>query len=407
MSFSPKKYFSKIKSPDVLVHYYKMHDIDAFFEIGEQTPRKQAIEIMLDFYNSLEPSKKYDISRELALLESISNKFTPTLFVDILKKNGTVIKELEIECVSDHDKTMYFYTHHNDVVDEVLFYNDFYKAKGYMLYESKEIALDVAESKMTECEREFKRLANKDYRVTECDMESKVLNDMMFVNVTFDGSPLLNPTKNKETGEIDRKNTTRKLEQVRIVYLPKDREVLISTTLGKQEKIYFLDTFLRIVCDSAYEDKIQSFDLSQIKSSNFDFKTSNKGVPLLNWKIKAIAISYGDGKSKKKIRISLPSSVQENGLIPLSSAIEEIGIGNTFKSSIIENISLSFSFTDIEKSDKNVNVSCSISTTKSSLSPLFPYDRYARILLKLSGIDRGFIEKITQEKEKVEKKWEV
>ena len=405
MSFSPKKYFSKIQSPDVLVKYYATHNIQAFFEIGEQTPRKQAVEIMMDFYTSIDPAHKYDIERELALISSLSTKHAPPLFIQaLIKANIPTIPE--IECHTDHDRVLYYYTYHKKIVDEVLFFHDFYIAKGYMLYEAKEIDLLKAELAMTECAKEFKRIANKDDRVTECEVETKNLADMLYVHVTFDGAPILTPTRNKETGELDRTKTVRKLEQIRIVYLPQDKEVLISYTGNKHERLIFLDTFLRIVCDSGYEDKVQSFDLSSFKKETFDFRTTSKNVPLLQWKIKAVTVSFGESKAKKKLRLSLPSTPQEQGLSPLFSTLEEAKMTELFTNCAIENMTLSFSFTDINKPQKQVNVSCSLSTTKSSLLPLFPYDRYARTLLKLAHIDKGFIEKAKKEKEEVSKKWE-
>jgi hypothetical protein len=51
-----------------------------------------------------------------------------------------------------------------------------------------------------------------------------------------------------------------------------------------------------------------------------------------------------------------------------------------------------------------VNVSCSLSNNKSSLCPLFPYDRYARTLLKQAGVDNGFVEQVKKDVEKVDKK---
>ncbi len=42
-----------------------------------------------------------------------------------------------------------------------------------------------------------------------------------------------------------------------------------------------------------------------------------------------------------------------------------------------------------------------------SLCPLLPYDRMARILLKLSHIEQEFVEPAKKEKDDVAKKWEV
>lgn len=406
-SFSVKNYFKKIYSAELLTEYYKTHDVQAFFEIGEQTPRKTAVNIFLDFYKSLSPSEKIDIEKELTIINTLSTKYSTDLFKAILKEKK-LSDETQIECFSDHDRVLYYYIFNKDIFDEVMFFHDFYTARGYMLYEAKEVALDLAETNSGELTREFIRIANKDDRATECDVMIKKLDGLLYVNATFDGSPQITPTRNKETGEIDKTRTQRKIEEVRIVYLPSDKEVLISYTGNKQEKIIFLDTFLRVICNSGYEDKVESFDLSQLKSRTFDFSQTNKGLPLLNWKIKNVTLSFGSGEgTKKKLKLTLPSSVQENGLSPFFSTLDELGLNAQLKNFTIENVSLSFSFSDKEKADKSVNVSCSVSLNKSSLSPLFSYERYARALLKQSGIDNGFIEQAKKEKEEKIKKWEV
>lgn len=406
-TFSPKNYFKKIQSPSVLIKYYSDNGIQAFFEITDQTPRKRAVEIMLDFYLSLSPEEKYDIERELALIDSLSTKYAPEIFIKILKQNGAKNTEMLIECISDHDKVLYYYTHHKDIVDQAFFIHDFYTTKGYMLYEAKEVALDKVEMEIGECTREFKLIANKEDRATELDIETKTLDGIFYLFGTFEGSPLLTPTKNKETGEIDRKKTTRKIEQIRIVYLPNDKEILISYTGSKQEKVLFLDTFLRVMGAGGYDDKVQNFDISVFKDEIFDFMRWNKGVPLLNWKIKSIALSVGEGTLKKKLRMTLPSSAQEFNLSPLFSTIDELSISKAFESCAIESVALSITLSKIGNSEKSVRVGCTISPSKSSLSPLLPYDRYVRALLKQSGIDKGFVEKVMKEKGEVIKKWEV
>jgi hypothetical protein len=151
---------------------------------------------------------------------------------------------------------------------------------------------------------------------------------------------------------------------------------------------------------------MESFNLSVFKKQDFDFKTTNNGTPLLTWKIKAITLSFGSEKTKKKMRLSLPSTAQEHGLNPLFSTLEELELTTKIQSYNIDNVTLSFSFIDKVKADKSANVSCSLSLTKSSLCPLFPYDRYARTLLKQAGVDGGFVENVKKETENVAKKWE-
>ena len=409
-SFSPKKYFKKIATPTILTRYYAKHSVEALFPITEGTPRKQIVDMFIDSYKNLSPEKKIDISKELAVLDTVSTRHTVSLSIRILKEHKVANKE-EIDVASNADRMLYFYLYHQDLFKEILFFNDFYKNRSYMLYEAPTIDVKAAEYNITELSKELNRIVNTDERVTDCDVTGKVLDDVLYVQAVFDGSPEIAPTRNNETGELDRTKTTRKLELIRFVYLPKDKEVLISYTGNKQEKLLFLDTFLRIICGgNGYEDKIESFNLDIIKEKSFDFLTTKKNIPLLTWKIKAITLSFGgDDTYRKKFRITLPSSAHEHGLSPLYTALGELGLPQNLEVFSIENISFIFSFTDKTVPDASINTACTVSLLKSSLCPLFEYERLARVLLKQGGIDEGFIENAVKEKKgsEVMTKWEV
>lgn len=404
-SFSVKNYFKKIHTPEILTEFYKQHNIVAIFEITESTPRKNVIGIFMDFYTSLPPEQKIDIEKELALIGSISTKYTPPLIRSLLREKK--ISEItQLECASDHDTVLYWYIFNKEVFDDALFFHDFYSSRGYMLYEAKDTELASADFAMTELKKEFTRLANKEDNATECDFTHRTLDTILYITMTFDGKPVLS-TKKSTTSDTATQ-VTRKKEEVKIVYLPQDKEVLISFTGPKYEKLIFLDTFLRIVCASGYEGKVESFVLSSFTDETFDFSKTNKGVPLLTWKIKAVTLAFGGNeKQKKKMKLMLPSSSQEYGLSPLRGALEELGILGQAKQYKVENVAVQFSFTNTHKADASVTVSCTISLTKSSLCPLFPYDRFARTLLKQAHIEQGFIEVAKKEKDDVAKKWEV
>jgi hypothetical protein len=406
-AFSIKNYFKKIYSPDVLVEFYKQHDIVALFEITDSTPRKNAVSAFVEFYNALPPEHKIDIEKEFALIASISTKYSAPIFSSILKEKK--LPEItQIECESDHDKVLYHYMFNREVFDDALFFHDFYSSRGYMLYEAGEVTLTETDLALTELKREFTRIANKDDNATECDFEHKTLDKMVYFAMTYDGKPIISAKKSvPDDGEVTTK-TTRKQETVKIVYLPTDKEILISFTGGKYEKLIFLDTFLRIVCKSGYEGKVELFDLSSFSQHDFDFTKTNKGLPLLTWKLKATTLSFGGTeKSKKKMKLMIPSTPQEHGLAPLFSTLEEIGIVSDIKSYGVENVSLTFSFINSQKPDKSIPVACSLSKGKSSLCPLFPYDRIARTLLKQAGIEQGFVEPEKKAVEDVSEKWEV
>ncbi len=405
-SFSPKKYFQKIHAHELLADFYEKFSITAILGITDSTARKNAVGSMMEFYKSLTPSQRIDIEKEFVLINLLSTKHSIPLFTSILKEKKLPHEETNVECKTIEDKVLYYYLNHKDVFDEVLFFHDFYVSKGYMLYEANTVDLTKAMFSVTELTKEFKRIANKDERVTDCDVTAKVLDNLLYVHALFEGTPEIQPRRDTVTGEFDRSRTVKKQEEVKIVYFPEDKEVLISYTGNKHERLVFLDTFLRIVCDCGFEDKIQSFDINTFKNRDFDFSKTNKGIPLLNWKIKGITLSFGNEKAKKKIKLSLPSTASENGLGPMFSVLDELTLTKQFELYIIENISLGFYFIDSKKADKSITVSCSLSPNKSSLCPLFPHDRHTRTLLKQAGIDHGFIEQVQKDTEKVAKKWE-
>lgn len=407
-SFSIKNYFKKIHTHELLADLYEKNSITAILGITESTSRKNAVDIMMDFYKSLSPSDRIEIEKELIVISTLSTKHSIPLFVSLLKEKKLPHDITTVECKTTEDRVLYYYLYHKDVFDEVMFFHDFYTSRGYMLYEAKEIDLVSALFSITELTKEFKRIANKDERATECDVTAKGLDGLLYLHATFEGGSHISPRRDSATGELDRTRTIRKHEEVKIVYLPKDKEILISYTGSKHEKLIFLDTFLRIVCSGGYSEKIESFDLKKIKNKDFDLSTTNNNTPLLIWKIKGITLSFGgEKKSKKKMKLSLPSTVQENRLNPLFSTLEELNLSKQFQLYSIENITLSFSFINKENPEKSVNVSCSLSQNKSSLCPLFQYDRYTRILLKHSGIYGGFVEQIKKDTNDVTNKWQV
>ncbi len=391
-TFSARQYFKNIQTPELLTTYYATHGITAIFEVEEDTPRKAVLEMLYDFYKGLDADKKFDIERELAVLDSISIKHTPGLFVSLLKEKKLPYEVTQIECVSVHDKVLYYYLYNKELFEEVLFFFDFYATRGYSLYEAKEVEVADAEFAVTELTREFARIANKNDRVTECDVNARILDGLLYLQATFEGAQKVSPAIDRETGEMDRTRTVRKLEQIHIVYFPKDKEVLISYTGSKHEKLVFLDTFLRIACGGGYEDKVESYSLSVCKNPTFEFPQTDREVGLISWKVKSVTLSFGGEKKKKKIRLSLTSSIQEQGMTPLMSTLKELNVNTYLENFTIEQIAFNFSFVNHEKSDSAINLQYSVSPLKSSLCPLFHYDRLARSLLKQAGIYEGFVE---------------
>ena len=399
-AFSTKNYFKKIYSPLVLTEFYKKHNITAIFEVTESTPRKTIVGLFNDFHASLSPEEKITTEEELAIVSSVSSPYAANLLTLILKEKN-LSSVTTIECASEYDVVLYHYIFNRDIFDELAYFHIFYSNRGYMLYEAKEVDLISAVYACTELQKEFTRIINKDDNATECAFEQKVLDGLLFIKVNFDGGKIVTARKEKQS-------LVKKQEEIKIVYIPEQKEVLITFTGSKYEKLIFLDTFLRIVCKSGYDGKVESFDLTKFSETDFDFSNSNKGIPLLTWKAKAVTLTFGGSeKQKKKMKLTIPSTPQEHGLAPFRTTLEEIGILSKVKEYGVDNVSINFSFTHKEKSDKSVQVSCSLSQIKSPLCPLFPYDRYARTLLKQAGIEKGFIEVVKKEKEDVTKKWEV
>ncbi len=85
-AFSVKNYFKKIHSHELVADFYETHGIVAILGITDTTARKNAVDLMMDFYKSVEPVKKIDIEKELALIGTLSTKYSVALFIALLKQ---------------------------------------------------------------------------------------------------------------------------------------------------------------------------------------------------------------------------------------------------------------------------------------------------------------------------------
>ena len=402
--FSPRQYFKNIQTPQLITQLYATHGVTAVFEISETTPRSVVVDMLYDYYKSLDGSIKYDIERELALVHSLSTKFSPALFRSALQSAGKPHEVTEVECKTIHDFTLYYYLTQREVFDEVLYYHDFYTGRRYFRYEAKRVDLSEGAKSLPELTKEFERIANKHDRVTSCDVTHRVLDGRLYIHASFEGSAKVTPVLDKETSIIDRTRTSRSLEQIHIVYIPEDEEVMIAYTGGKAEKLILLDTFLRLVCGSEYQGKVESYDLKHFSKQNFTFPNASHGFALLSWKIKSLKFSFGAEKIKKRIHMALPSAQQEVGMAPLYAMLRELGLESRFSSFTIDQVALSFTFVNEEKPESSVNLRFTITPNKISLNPLFPYDRRARLFVRQVGVDLGFVEDTskTEKEEKIE-----
>jgi hypothetical protein len=282
----------------------------------------------------------------------------------------------------------------SDVFEDLEFFHQFYITKGYMPYEAKKVSLQDADFAISELTREYTRISKKEGRDTSCITKHKTLGNIMYVTASI-------------TEHTTEDENPRILQTIKIAYLPDDAEVLIAYSGKKYEKLLYLDTFLRIVCGGGYDAKELSYSLSPIQNDTFDFAKHANGIPLMTWKIKGITLSFGNEKVKKKMKLTLPSSMHEYGFSPLKNTLDELALATKWKEYTVDSVTLMFSFVHMYKGDKSVQTPCTISLTKASLCPLFPYDRYVRSILQSSNIERGFIEAVRKEKEDMAKKWEV
>ncbi len=391
-TFSLKRYLSKVYTYELLNELFKKHKVTAFFEISDSIPRKAALDIILDTFKGLDIGKRIDIEKELSYVSTFSTAFAASLYKKLLTKELSSTFEPEIECPTDTDMVLYCFLRHRDLLDRVLFLHDFYTSKSYMTYEApkKETNEEMDfEEKSSELIKDFERLANKDDNATEAKIAFEVLDNILYLSVLFEGRYQVEPKINKESGELDRTHSIRKVERVFIAYVRDEGRVLIRGTVGRTALTHFLDSFLRIICVSAYEGKKESYDLSAFKNLSFDFISHNKGTPLLRWKIKTISLSFANGK--KKIRLALPSEQHSVALTPLSETLDDLGMISKYDSFAIDSLSLVFTFADKEREGKSINVSTSLSPKKNGLCPLFPAHNYVRKLLTLTAIDKGFV----------------
>lgn len=393
-SFSAKQYFQKLFSAELLTEFYKHHGIVALFEVTENTPHKNAVAAFFEFHQSLSPEEKLDTEEDLARIAAVSSKNSLHL-LSLILKDRSLPEVTTLECTSDHDFVLYHFLFTREVFEDLEFFHQFYTTKSYMLYEAEKVTLKDADFAMTELEREYTRIAQKENSEVKCFIESKSLGNVFYMHGTFTEQAA------EEDGE------SKVLEVVNIAYLPEDEEVLITYTGKKYEKLIYLDTFLRVVCTRGYEAKELAYTLSPLQHDEFDFAKYKDGVPLMTWKIKGVTLSFGSEKVKKKMKLTLPSSMHEYGLSPLKNTLDELGLVTKWKEYSIDSVTLVFSFVHIQKGDKSVQTPCTISLTRASLCPLFPYDRYIRSILKSSGVEQGFIEAVKKDTGTANKKWEV
>lgn len=385
-TFSSKKYFSKIYVPSLFADLAQQHGEQLLFDIGEQTPRKLAIQLMEDGLKSLPTEMRLAVIKDLSYLSSITTPHAPALGKKLFKELEGKEFEPEVECVSAEDTMLYFFLHHEDIASKLAYLAPFYASKNYLSYEAKNTEKLETETKLTELSREFTRIANKEDNATEQHMEHLFLDNVWYITSTFHEGYDVGQKLNEEG--TDRKHITRRVQTVRIAYLPQEEVVLISGNIGKNQKLIFLDTFLRVVTGGGYEGKTEKYDLTPLKNLAHDFTVYNKGTPFIKATIKSITLSYADGK--KKLRIALPSGREHNGLQALQEVLNELGLDERYASFDIVNIAFGFMFQNKEKQDKSVNVSCSLSPLKATLCPLFEYERYTKSILKNAGIYEGF-----------------
>ncbi len=387
-SFSIKKYLSKLQSHQLLSELIAHHGAQALFEINDQTPRKLAIQLMEDSIKSLDTEKRLEVVKDLSFIASVTSAHTSSLGKKLFKQETNKDFEGDVECATDTDIILYLYLRHEDIVDKLAFLYPYYASKSYITYEAKTVDQIEIESKMTELGREFTRLANKEDNATEQEMEHLFLDGILYVESKFQGGYDIESKLDAKTGEINRKHVSRKIETVRVAYIPTEKIVLIAGNVSKPQKMLFLETFLRVVCAAGHEGKIEKYNLIPFKNLSFDFVQYNKATPFIKATIKSITISYAEGK--KKLRLTLPSSREHNNMSSLQETLNELGLTEQFGSFDITNIAFGFMFQNKEKQDKSVNVSCSINSNKASLCPLFEYERYTKQILKNAGVYEGW-----------------
>ncbi len=387
-SFSTKKYFSKLFAHSLVSELAANHGAQLFFEINDQTPRKLAIQLMEDSIKSLDTGKRLEVLKDLSYIASITSTHTALLGKKLFKVETGKEFEPEVECKSDADVLLYIFLRHEAITDKLAFLFPFYASKSYISYEAKKVTQVEIESKLTELSREFTRIANKDDNATEQEMGNIVLDNILYVESKFQGSYDVSEKLDSKTGEIDKKHVVRKIETVRIAYLPNEEVVLVAGNTSKEQKMIFLDTFLRIVTNGGFEDKIEGFNMEQLKNLSLDFVQYNKGTPFIKASIKSVTLSYNEGK--KKLRLALPTSNEHSGMQLLSETLSELGLEERFQSFDIVNMTFGFMFQNKDKQDKAVNVSVSISPNRATLCPLFEYERYTKSILKNAGIYEGW-----------------
>ncbi|MEN9881072.1 MAG: hypothetical protein RLZZ308_255 [Candidatus Parcubacteria bacterium] len=386
--FSSKNYFKKIYTPELIVELYKRHEVTALFEITEQTPRKNVLNILNDFHNSLSPEQKITIEEEFRAIYEVFTPHSDYIISLILKERG-LSSVTTIECKSSLDLVLYYYLFNKeDIFDDLTFFTRFYKKAGYMLYEAKEVEVNDVLFATTEIAKEYKRILEKEDRIIETEYDAKSLQGYIYFIMTA------------------KDIVSKREDTVRVVYMGGQKEIIVSHTGGAYEKKLLLDTFLRIACADGYLERVESYSLTSFMKEEYTFVTPSPSL-LMSWKAKNITLSFGSDTQRHKMKYSLPSKTEGVHLHPLFALYKELGIYDKLPSLTIDSITLSFYCIDQKNKEKTVHIPVTLSSNKTSLCPLYFYHAHIREIFKTSNIFQGFIEQAKKEKEAVTKKWEV
>lgn len=393
--FIPSSYFKKINTTSLVHDFYEAHNVAGFDTIPETVPKKDAVRIMVEFYQALDPSVRIDLEPHFITLAKLSTK-TGAKILGMLALEKKIVMDLaEFVTATFADKVLYYALHHNELLSEALFLTEFYENKGYYTYPSPHKELIEVESSLRALRNEFEIILRKETRARFSFLETKIFDGRIHLLLSFEDYPKLSPSVNFKEGVLDRTTTHRPVKDVYFIYHP-DRDELDIKYLGsKKERDLCLETVLRIVFNTVLDTKKRVYDISLFKEKTFALTTHQAKGDFLSWRLQSLSLLFIE--TKQTLRLAAPTGrATSDGTVDMWEIMEKLSLTERLGGIEIKSVGLLMRFTDTATEKGVQKITCSITTTSCSLGNLSPQERLAKTILKDSRLDLGFVEVIEE-----------
>lgn len=388
--YVPRDFFHHIKRTDRLKEFFVSRGIQRFPEITKKTSRKDTVDLLSDFYNSIPHDKKNEIEKAFAVINRLSTDRGMAALNDIIEINQY---EMDIDEFLDdglHDRSLHYYMKRPEIFSDALTISEFRDMSGWTRYPVTEKNLSFIKDKIPALQKGFEDIFRKESRGQYCFINGKSIQDAYYIAISFQSYPRV--CSQVKDGEIDHLAIFRDLNTIYFVYLPKEAELHIKYHGRWQEKETYLQTFLKIVFGIEMEDMKRTYDLTCLVDKSFEINTDDFPDDVESWFLRSLKLRYRF--SKKWIFLSMPPRDKiGTGTRGIWEMIEDLHLTIPLQREEImideANFSIRFRSPESRGGIKSVPVRVNW-TNKCSLGMIDDFERKASKILQKSGIDVGF-----------------